>query len=365
MGAASSNMPALAALGLEVFMYPLIFSMWFNSRCFSGWACALSYLFFWFLIRVGFQIHNPLSTLVTPTDISEGNRIYFGWFPVFMFIAALAGWIVCLLMDIREAIPLYALFPSFNTTSVDLTPCEAQYAEKLKQYDCDCSHGIQRWCFNYVDPPYWHTFVGILLALFTLILPALLFFFLYPNAKWGAFIALIAIKIVGYIVAWAFWTYRTDLYVWGPSEFNTAPRIETAKKNENSVYADDPDLDGIAKILYRRTQWVINKNVLVIGLTDVLGCLLIGGLIVIPSTPDVDIIWITGLIFILAVAVIFSIAGLIYYSRMPKNPCPSTCPLVTQPTCPLGKQKPLNSKKPPPLNTNANELAFGALLQPK
>lgn len=345
MGVASSNLPEMAALGVEVFIYPIVASMWFNTRCGGGWAVAGTWSYLYFLLRVGFDLRDPLkaySPILQQQELSEALALYFRYYPIFLAIALFIGWFICLLMDIREPIGFGALWPSFTTRNLNnivSTPCRPIDLEKLRAYYCMCNKGLQRWCLSYIEPPYWHIFVGILLALWTLTLPFFLFSYLLTINKYAAFFVPLVLRIVGYVVAWLYWSYRTALYVWGPTEYNMQGRLEAARNDpDNSVYAEDPDISGIEWALYAETQAVINKNVLIIGLIDVLGFILVGGLIVFPSMPDVDVVWVVGLAFILLLGLIFAIIGLVYYTRTGIEPiCPTICVITGRP---LGSHKP-------------------------
>lgn len=286
MGIASSSFPTLAVLALEVFHFPLIASFWYNNRTHTGYAIALVYTYFWWLIRVGFDLGNPLLPIVSVDLFFESIRIYAGWFVVFSALAALIGWSICVLMDMREPIPFYAILPTFESYVIDTsgpTPCQESDFDTVEKYDAECRLGLQRWCFEHVEPPYWHTLVGVLLELFTLSIPAILFWSFLSWNKWAAFGTPLVMKVIGYVVAGLYWSYRTDLYVWGPAEYNIAPRRLVAKSDDNSLYAYDPPMDR-SGILFRRTQTTVMRNVLVMGLIDTALFLIIAGMIVFPAT---------------------------------------------------------------------------------
>lgn len=340
----------MAALGLEVFMWPLVGSMWFNTRCLSGWSVAGVLVYFWFLIRVGFDLRDPLATVpLGSEEFLQSEAIYFKYYPILILVALLVGWFICLLMDIREPIGFYLLWPSFSTrnpNNVISTPCRPIDKEKLRAYYCMCNKGLQRHCFSYIETPYIHILVGVLLVIFTLILPGFLFWYLMGVNKYAAFFTALFMKVIGYPLAWLFWSYRTDLAVWGPSEYNMKLRLEAARADpDNSIYAEDPDITGIEWALYAETQSVINKNVLVMGLIDVLGFILLGGLIVFPSVADVDIVWLVGLSFVLLLALLFVIVGIVFYTRKGLEPlCPRVCPYTGRP---LGAPAKLGAKLQP------------------
>ena len=348
MGVASSNLPAMAAIGLEVFIWPLVGSMWFNTRCLSGWAVAGTFVYLWFLIRVGFDLYDPLQTVpLFSNEFLQSEAIYFKYYPILILVSLLVGWFICLLMDIREPIGFYMLWPSFSTrnpNNVVSTPCRPVDKEKLRAYYCMCNKGLQRHCFAYIETPYIHILVGVLLVLFTFILPAFLFWYLMSVNKYAAFFVGLGMRVIGYVLAWFFWSYRTDLAVWGPSEYNMKMRLEAARNDpDNSIYAEDPDITGIEWALYAETQSVVTKNVLVIGLIDVLGFLLLGGLIVFPSVADVDVVWIVGLSLVLFLALIFVIIGIVFYTRQGLEPlCPRVCPYTGKP---LGAKQPLSQQQ--------------------
>jgi len=327
----------MAVVGLEVFLFTLVGSMWFKPRFLSGWSVAGTLIYFWFLIRVGFDLRDPLQAVPFGSEaFFQSEAIYFKYYPIFILVALIVGWFICLLMDIREPIGFYLLWPSFatrNPNNVVSTPCRPIDLAKLRAYYCMCNKGLQRHCFSYIETPYIHILVGVLLVIFILLLPGLLFWYLMGVNKYAAFFVPLFMKVIGYPLAWLFWSYRTDLAIWGPSEYNMKLRLEAVRLGpDKSIHAVNPRLTGTRLALYAETQSVINKNVLVMGLIDVLGFILLGGLIVFPSVPDVDVIWIVGLSFVLLLALIFVIVGIVFYTRRGLEPlCPRVCPYTGRP----------------------------------
>lgn len=334
MGAfASSDLPQLAILGVRVFIYPLIGALWYNNRCNSGWVYATTYVYFWWLISVGFNLQGLFSLFLTGglAAITQDLIIYFVVFPIIILVAAILGAIICSLLDIRETMPFYALFPSFITHNVDYlvsTPCNPIDIDALKAFYCMCQRGLERWCFSFIDPPYLHTLVGFILSIIVVSLPDFLFWFFVESNKLVAFLVPLGLKIGGYILAWLYWSYRTDLYVWGPSAYNMAFRRESVRKDpDRSLYANDPNIDAFDTVLFAETQSVINKNVLVMALIDIFGFLLIGGVIVIPTTPNVNVVIWVGIAYLLLILIIVILIGLILYLRGGNDlDCPRYCP---------------------------------------
>ncbi len=361
MGVASSNLPTLAKLGIVVFNYPLVATLWYNNKTQSGWAISCTYTFFTLMLVVGFNIGDPLVSLIPPipldlTPFKEGVYIYFGVYAVSIFLSALLGWFISWIMDIREAFPFYAILPSYRTHNIEnvvSTPCNSVDIGALKDYYCMCEgRERDRWCFTNIPRPYWHTLVGFLLSLLILTVPTLLFTYLFSVNKWAAYFTPMPLKVIGYIAAWLYWSYRTDLSVWGPTDYNTKERrASVLKDRDNSPFADDPNIDAFADALFAETQSLINKNVLVIGCTDILSYALLGAVIVIPDEADVDAVWITGITFIVIVTLIFAILTLYYYTHNGLQPlCPSKCPrLLNQ-----SKKQQQLSKPFKQLNSNTN-----------
>ena len=340
----------IAELGLEVFVFPIAATLWFNTKTLSGGWTAAAITYFWFLVRVGFNIRDPLQSfsLLSP-DIETALLYYFGWFPLLIALGTFVGWLICLLMDMGEPIGLYKLFPSFRThnlNNVVSTPCDPVDLVKLRDYFCACDKGIEAWCFTHIEPNYWHVLIGILLAIITLFLPHVLFWLLFDRNKWLAFVLAIVIAVLGYFAAWFYWSYWTDLRTWGPTEYNMATRLEAIRKDPyNSIYAEDPDITAFAPALYAETQARINKTVIVMALVHLFGFLLIGGLIVIPAAASLSIITIVGLIYLLAIAFIIALIAFIAFSRHAMQPmCPKYCPKTG--VLLLANPKPLSTKKP-------------------
>lgn len=316
-----SSYPALAVLALEVFHLPLVNTFWFNNRTQNGWSISLAYTLLWWLIRVGFDLGNPLLPITSIDLFFESVKLYAGWFVIFISLAVIVGWLFCILMDIREPIPFYAIFPSFPSYAIDtsgLTPCQTDL-DTVALYDAECQAGLQRWSFEHIDPPYWHTLVGIVLQLFAVSIPAVLFWSLFTFQKYVAFGVPLAMKIIGYTAAGFFWYYRTDLYVWGPTKYNIEPRRLSAKSDDNSPYAFDPPMD-VGGIIYRRTRATVIRNVLVIGLVDTIVFFILAGVLVFPSTiPTLSVVIGVGLALILFMALAVIIVAIFVRLSSPSS----------------------------------------------
>ena len=326
-----NELARIAALGVEVFVFPLAATMWFNTRTLSGASSAAALSYFWYLVRIGFDIYNPLSPI--DADHATAVKFYFGWYPLLIAVAVVVGWFICLVMDIREPVGLYTLFPSFRTHDLENvgagTPCDPIDKAKLRDYLCACdSKGIERWCFTHIQPNYWNVLVGVLLVLWTLFLPHLLFWGLLTVNKWAALFSALPVAAIGYFLFWVYSSYRTDLRNWGATEYNMKERLEAIKKDPvNSIYAEDPDISDFAPALYAETQSLINKNVLIMSLTHLLGFILIGGLIVFPTVPNISVVWPVGLAYILLLAFIIAVVAYVGFSKMGKEAtCPRYCP---------------------------------------
>lgn len=367
-----ASYPALAALALEVFHLPLVNTFWFNNRTQNGWSISLTFTLFWWLIRVGFDLGNPLLPITSIDLFFESVRLYAGWFVVFIALAAFVGWLFCILADLREPIPFYAILPSFTSYAVDtsgLTPCQTDL-DTVALYDAECQSGLQRWSFDHIDPPYWHTLVGIVLELFTVSIPAILFWSLLTSQKYIAFGLPLGMKVVGYGAAGLYWYYFTDLYVWGPTKYNIDPRRLSAKSDDNSPYAFDPPMDA-GGIIYRRTRATVIRNVLVIGLVDTFVFLILAGILVFPSTiPTLSVVIGVGLALIIFLGLVIIVIAIIVRLSSPSSSATtvekvSRCRAIKndadddelkQQRCPLNATKPSSSH----LNTRNTRIALSS-----
>jgi len=342
---ASADLPELAILGVRVFIFPMVAAMWYNNRTNTGWAIALMYSFFWWILSVFFTMVDVFRTIFARdglTATEEAAVIYFLVYPIAMFFSGLIGGLISSLMDIREVTPFYAIFPSFTTHSLEglvSTICNPIDLAALREYWCMCERGLERWCFTFIDPPYWHTFIGFLLTLWTLTIPDIIFVRFALTRKWLAYLLPLGMKLIGYLVAWLYWSYWTDLYVWGPTAWNTAARRASVKKNpDTSLYVYDPNIDGFDTVLFEETQSTINKNVLVMSLVDIFGFLLVGGVIIIPAVPDVDIVIVVGISWLVLIFILFAFVAFFFWIRRASQPplcprrCPRLCPLVANGT---------------------------------
>ena len=359
-GFASVDMPELAYLGPRVFLVPLVGAMWYNNKCHTGWTIALTYSYFWWLLTIGFDLRDPLPAILLRHGLAvfeEASFIYFAIFPILMFIAGIIGSIVVRLFDIRYPTPWEAIFPSFTTVSLEgivSTPCNPIDLVALTDYYCMCARGLVNGCWAFIAPPYWHTFVGVILQLIVITIPDFIFWHFVPTRKWLAFFVPLLLRIVGYILAWLYWSYRTDLYVWGPSEWNTRARRDAARKNDASLYAEDPNIDGFDSVLFAETQALINKNVLIMAVIDILGFIVIGGAIVFRTVPDVDIVIFVGIGYLALLFVAFFFIGLFFYLRHASQPplCPRRCPITG--LILSGKPVALATVTPTPMALNNN-----------
>lgn len=328
------SLQSLSTLAVEVFVFPIVATLWFNDRATvgGGWkAVAISY--FWLLIRIGFDVRDPILSISPLSPDFETAVIYYaGYFTLLIALGAIVGWLIALLMDIGEPIGFHNLFPSFRTHNLDnvvSTPCNPVDLVKLRDYLCNCDKGIEAWCFTHIEANYWHIFVGLVLVLITLFLPSILFWLLIDTNKWLAFALYIVLAAIGYFAAWFYWSYFTGLREWGPSAYNMAHRLEAIQRDPyNSIYAEDPDITPFAEALYTETQARINKTVLIMVMVHLIGFLLIGGFIVFPSTPtSLTTIVIVGLVFLLAIAFVILLLAFITFSRRGLQPmCPKYCP---------------------------------------
>lgn len=333
-GFASADFQELAYLGPRVFLYPLVGGMLYNNKCHTGWTIALTYSFFWWLLTIGFDLRDPLPPILLRHGLAifeEASFIYFAIFPILMFISGVLSGYISRLFDIRASTPWEAIFPSFS--SIDLSGlssrCDAEALAALKEYYCMCYKGLTNGCYILIDPPYWHTFVGFLLQLIILTIPDYIFWYFIPTRERLAVLLPLGLKILGWILAWLYWSYRTDLYVWGPTEWNTRARRDAYNKSPNtSLYGMDPNIDAFDSILFAQTQSLIDRNVFVMAIIDLLGFILIAGVIAVPTVPDVDVVIFVGIGYLALLLLIALFVHLFLHMRRSSQPslCPRRCP---------------------------------------
>ena len=353
----SPFLPEIASLGLEVFVFPIAATMWL------GTPEAAAITFFWFLVRVGFSIKNPLeeiSILTRYDDFVLATKYYGGYFVLLIVFGLMVGYFLKLVYDLKDTIAFRSILPSFETYNVDnvvATPCNPDVRvikAALIDYYCNCvQHSRKKDCFTHIETNYWFVVTGLFSVLMILFVPHLIFWGLLPINRWAALFLAVGMLLVLYFLNWLYHSYRTDLSTWGASLYNMTPRIESIKKDPyNSIYASDPDISVIADSLYIDTQSRITRNTLVKGFVHISGFLLIGGIIAIPTTPDLNLVWPIGLAYICGVLLIFGLIAFInYFNRKDQAPicgnakyCPKTGKLLS-----VGEKKgssSLGSKKP-------------------
>lgn len=304
MVAPNAALPTLALIGQEIIL-GIVLTLWLDNRSHTGFALAGVSLYLTYLWRAGFNIHNPLLAYPTPPEQGEALYMYNAIYPTIILVSLFVGYMVCLIVDIRPLVwpgdLLTRWFDRLNNPPI----ADTDEGVPEEDYDAVLSYDALQETITYtagpgqlfrsVQPYYWHNVVGILLLGWTQVAPQLLFVFLYENAwqKWVMLAIGTVLKITGYIIGWVFWSFRTALNIWGPSRWNIEQR-SVDKELTDEDRADDPETN---ESIYKHTQSVITRNVLTIALIDILGWLLIGFVIVIPSTADVRYVWVFGLIF--------------------------------------------------------------------
>lgn len=357
----SAFLPEIASLGLEVFVFPIAATMWLSASEAVAITC------FWFLVRVGFSIRNPIeeiSFLTRYDDFVTATKYYGGYFILMILLGVAIGYFVKLVYNLKNTIEFESILPSFETYNMDnivATPCNPDVRiikAALMDYYCNCiQHGRKKDCFTHIETNYWFVLVGVFSVLLILFVPHLIFWGLLPINRWAALFVPVGMLAIFYFLNWIYHSYRTNLGTWGASEYNMADRIAAVKKDPyNSVYAEDPDITLIADSLYADTQSRITRNTLVKGFIHVSGFLLIGGLIAIPTTPNLNLVWPVGLGYLFGVLLIFGlIAFVTYFYRKDQGPmcnakfCPKTGKLLSvggkKPSTSLGSKKPVEKEK--------------------
>lgn len=314
-GLTSFELPELAYLGVRVFITPIVSTLWNTNKTNTGWAIALAYSLFFAAITVAFDLRDPLTTILRNLGLiafKDAVFIYFGVFSIVILLGTWLGAYISMRFGIRELLPINALLPSYETHNLYIgTKCSPVNIEALRAFYCMCAKGLTNGCYSFIDTPWLHTIVTFILYLITVTLADFIFWYFAPSQKWAAYFSTLGIRLVGYLLAWAFWSYFTDLYVWGPTEYNTRARRDSVRKNKDtSPYIYDPNIDEFDTALFAETQSIINRNVAVIALIDIMGTLLVGGVIVVPSTPSIKVVIGVGsayLALVLIIVVIFSI----------------------------------------------------------
>jgi hypothetical protein len=150
-------------------------------------------------------------------------------------------------------------------------------------------------------------------------LPFLLYDVLYYVNRVAAFLVALLLQLVGFVLLALFWIYRTDLYVWGPSEYNLAERALQYKKNETpkkigavavpqtALGTSDDGLynykESVKALFIKSTQNAIVKQVVSQGVLQILGFLLLTVATSFIDQPSFNVMWaviLTYVLFVLA-----------------------------------------------------------------
>jgi hypothetical protein len=312
-------------LGVQVTVLPFVLALWFHNRSLTGWAYPSVMLIWWQIaIRDGLNVNNPLSNpLYSPLDLQQAQYLYFVVFPTTIVACALLGTAVAWLLGLPFLIPTESVWPdspglSFNNPSINTEGYSNSriLARQDAAVPDDC--GLTAFGFTQIPKQYFHFLVTLVLFVFTVALPFILFEWLYTTTKLGAFLCCLLIPVVGYFVSGLFWRYVTSLYVFGPNEKNMKDRDDqmTLNRKNDDRTMSEPDLTdtSIRTMVYANTNYNIWKTVIIIGGLHVLTFLLVGGVATFTDPVDVDVVWILGICLILAIAFIVAMVVIIYHS---------------------------------------------------
>jgi hypothetical protein len=298
--------PELAIIGQEIIL-SVVIGLYLNTRSHTGWAVSGAALFLTYLWRVGFSIHNPL-------QLYPGNNnayyMYFAIYPACEFAGIIIAYIVCVCMDIRPLVWTDTLINAWFNRNNDQPISETE--ENIPEEDRDAVdsydalqqektfYGAPRG-FAKIQPYYLHSLFGLFLILWNIVAPQLIYVYEFNSVltKWGVLGIGALFKIIGYVLAGVFWSYRSALEIWGPTAWNIEERQKDPKVAD--VVDDDPETNAT---IYKRTQSTVMRNVITIAMIDLFGFLLVGFVTAIPSVPNVTYVWPIALTYILVVALI-------------------------------------------------------------
>lgn len=253
--------------------------------------------------------------------------MYFAIYPACEFAGIVISYIVCVCMDIRPIVLtdtlINAWFNKNNNQSIGDTEenIPDDDREAVDNYDAlqqqKQFYGAPRGFAN-IQPSYLHSLFGLFLMGLNIIAPQMIYVWEFNGSltKWGVLGVGAILKIIGYVIAGVFWSYRTALEVWGPSAWNIEERQKDPKVAD--VVDDDPETNDT---IYKRTQSIVMKTVVTIALIDLFGFLLVGFVTAIPTIANVTYVWPMALTYILVVGLITVIyyAVFVFYANMKRE----------------------------------------------
>ena len=311
MGLYQSALSAVAVLAPEMSVLPMAAALWFHSERLTGCFVVLGFLLWYHVgIREAWNVRNPLQDYAGQ-DLADAQQVYNGIYVSCALCAALVGGLVAYITGLRGVWPLYAALPHDPAEDADAKLVKRSMRANVIAHDLGYRSGLARWGFSNIAPPTAHVFVTLLLFLFTVVLPHLIFSLVFASSAWGAFGAALGVLLLGYALTWVYWAWNTDLYVWGPCERNTKKRDEA----DEGMPADAK----LRKTIFARTRYRVLKNVLIMALLHCVGFLVVAGAVTFPTTADVDAAWITAVCFTGGVLLLALIVGAYFYTTRPSD----------------------------------------------
>ena len=327
MGLIPSLLTEMAPMTVECVILPLVLSLWFYSKSGLGGGVAATCVLFYHLLRVGYNFRNPLLGYTTSQEITDSNALYYRHFPLFIVASSIVGTMVGWLLDLRGMLPYYRLVGGTAGERLEVLTSNEKLKETIisfqNKYESD---GYSAWGYKRIAAPYLHCIVVTLIFLWTVVLPFLLWGFIYPISKYAAFGSAGLVPISGYVALLIFSLKNTELGVWGPSKNNLKKRSreESHRKEDDDLKQDDPDYgendsNGNNKFrdaVFERTTYTIWKNIVVIAAVHLLGFILVAGVVTFLTNPSINVPWIVGICYVLLLALVVVIASVImYYNR--------------------------------------------------
>lgn len=223
---ATSDLPTIATLVLEMTILPQAIAMWFYTDAQTSWAVAACLVVVWEVsISFCFGVHSPFA-LLAGMDLVDAVFIL-GVLVIMSFIYAMIGSFFFWLLGGEEVLPFGSIFPlgmkhifvrNAKTGQVNGVVIETCGDAKVIR-----GSGLNRWGMFNLPIPYMHTAVTTVLFAICVITPHVIYAFFMDDTGSNDTIALacaVLIPLIGYVITFAYWYIYPDVFVWGPSVKN-------------------------------------------------------------------------------------------------------------------------------------------------
>lgn len=290
---ATNDLPTLATFTMEMTVLPLMVSMWFYSDSQMSWALATA-LVLTFEVGVSFcfDIHSPFSTLVG-ADLADGLRVL-GVLVILCPIYSLIGSFIMWFLDGEEVLPIYAIFPMSVKRFVTRTPKGTSNGDANERvYKVT---GLNRWGMVNLPKPYMHVLVTSIIFAITVGIPFIIYAFFMDDQGSNNSIALtcgIIIPLVGLVIAFIYWFYWRDPYVWGPC-------VKNLKLMGNRYAARDDK--QIIKRHTKESNMRVYKTVIMLAVMQLISFVVLAGVRF--GVKDVDWSWTVAAILAAVIVVV-------------------------------------------------------------